>query len=361
MQQQLYSIVQVTDQLNVGGAEQIIVMLANLLQAHEHSTAVITTVAPGPLANKLHPGVQLINLHRRWKWNLLTMYRLIKVLKRFDVVHVHSSYNLRYVYLASRLFFLRKPIFYHEHYGNAVNTLPNTLQQYIYTKTYFIAVSNKLAIWAKSTIKLTDKKVFVLPNTIVKRNIPETYQSSDELHLCMVGNILPNKNIHFALQVLQALQQLKKQTSLTIIGNITDDKYYKHLLTFIDENDLEQSVSFVTDCSDAQNLLHQFTAAIHCSLSESGPLVLIEYLAQGVPFITYNTGEVVQQLQPHIPDFIMQDFDLEKWLQAIKHIIALPRQEIAGQFEYLYKTNFSPETYYINCLEIYKKGLQSKP
>src|SRR3954451_9541010 len=105
MQQPIYSIVQVTDQLNVGGAEQIVVMLANLLQAHGHPTAVVTTVASGPLANKLHPIVQFINLNRQWKRNPVTMYRLVKVLKQFDIVHVHSSYNLRYVYLASRLFF----------------------------------------------------------------------------------------------------------------------------------------------------------------------------------------------------------------------------------------------------------------
>src|SRR6476661_8072820 len=118
MQQPVYSIAQVTDQLNIGGAEQIIVMLANLLQVHGHTTAVVVTIAPGSLASKLDPAVQLINLKRRWKWNPVTMYRLVKVLKQFDVVHVHSSYNLRYVYLASRLFFLRKPIFYHEHFGD---------------------------------------------------------------------------------------------------------------------------------------------------------------------------------------------------------------------------------------------------
>ena len=361
MQQPVYSIIQVTDQLNIGGAEQIIVMLANLLQAHGHSTMVLTTVAPGPLASKLHPKVQLINLHRRWKWNPIIMYKLVKVLKQYEVVHVHSSYNLRYVFLASRLFFLRKTIFYHEHYGYAVNTLPNTIQKYIYAQTNFIAVSYKLAIWAKDTMKLPGNKVFVLPNTIVKSNISEPYQTGGELRLCMVGNILPNKNISFALQVLKGLQQSSKQIYLTIIGKIADHKYCHQLLTFINENNLQQSVSFVTDCNDVQKILHQFTAAIHCSLSESGPLVLIEYLAQGLPFITYNTGEVVQQLQPHLPDCIMQDFDTEKWLQAIEHVIALPREEIAIQFDYLYKTYFSPEVYYHNCVAIYNEGLKSKP
>lgn len=358
MQQPVYSIVQVTDQLNVGGAEQIIVMLANLLQAHGHPSAVVTTVALGPLATNLHPSVQRINISRKWKWNPITMYRLVKALRSFDVVHVHSSYNMRYVLLASRLFFLRKPIFYHEHYGNAVNTHLTILQRYMYAQTNFIAVSKQLAEWAKNGIGLPESNVFVLRNTIVKSSTTQSYQHSDTIRLCIVGNILPNKNILFALQVLQALQQKRKElVQLTIIGNIGDEQYYQQALAFINENHLQQTVAFVHDCSNVQSILPQFTAAIHCSLSESGPLVLIEYIAQGLPFVTYNTGEVAQQLQSHLPALIMEDFSIDKWVEAIAHVIALPRQEITAQFDNLYQTYFSPKAYYQQCIAIYKKGL----
>src|SRR4051812_1632827 len=156
MRQPIYSIVQVTDQLNIGGAEQIVVMLANLLQVHGHKTAVVTTVAPGPLATKLHPAVQHINIDRKWKWNPVKMYRLVKVLKQYNVVHVHSSYNLRYVFLAGRLFFLQKTIFYHEHFGDIhINTTVAWHQRWIYPKVNFIAVSRQLAEWAIDKIKLS--------------------------------------------------------------------------------------------------------------------------------------------------------------------------------------------------------------
>jgi glycosyltransferase involved in cell wall biosynthesis len=362
MQQPVYSIAQVTDQLNVGGAEQIIVMLANLLQAHGHSTAVVTTVAPGSLANKLHSGVQLINLNRQLKWNPVTMYRLVKVIEQFDVVHVHSSYNLRYVYLARVLFFLRKPIFYHEHYGNAINTIPNTLQKYIYAQTMFIAVSHRLAEWAKNSIGLPERNISVLQNTIIKCSVDKKYPHNDTISICIVGNILPNKNLLFALKLLQALQQGRKEpVHLTIIGNIADEQYYEQLSAFINKNNLQQSIAFVHDFSNVQSILSQFTVALHCSFSESGPLVLVEYLAQGLPFVTYNTGEVVQQLQSHLSSLIMQDFDIEKWMQAIKHAIALPREELAAHFDSLYNTYFSPQAYYCNCIEIYKEGLLRKP
>ncbi len=359
MQQPRYSVAQVIDQLNIGGAEQVLVMLANLLWKHGHAVSVITTVASGPLANKLHPEMNIVNLKRKWKWNPVTMYRLIKVLRRFDVVHVHSSYNLRYVFLASRLFALRKPVFYHEHYGDAVATKPDVLRRYIYKQTIFIAVAGKLATWAKDILCLPAQQVFILPNTILQNNHYKIQQKEKTLRLCAVGNILPNKNLLFTLQVLRALHTSgKDDTTLSIIGVITDKNYYQQLLSFISNNSLQDNVFFVTDCQDVQSILRGFTLAIHTAKSESGPLALIEYLAQGLPFVAYNTGEVAAQLQPQLPFFVMDDFDMDKWIAAIKKITTLPVAQLSAQLQRLYKEQFSPENYYNKCIFIYKAGLQ---
>lgn len=351
------SIVQVTDQLNVGGAEQVVVMLANLLQAHKHHSAVVTTVAPGPLAAKLHPAVQLTCLQRGWKWNPVTLYKLVQTLKRFDVVHVHSAHNLRYVYLATRLFFLKKRLFYHEHFGNAINTTPNAGMKYLYAQTRFIAVSGKLAAWAGKVAGVPQQQVFLLPNTVAKEAAEPAPQSQDGCRLCIVGNILPNKNILFAFQLLQALQKRKQQLHLTVIGKVADEKYYNQLLRFIKDNDLQQSISFIHHCSNVQSILHQFSAAIHCAHSESGPLVLIEYIAQGLPFVTYHTGEVAEQLYPHLPGWIMHDFDVDKWVQAIDYVMQQPGEKIREQCGQLYEHYYSPQWYYQQCVQIYHKGL----
>ena len=359
MQQPVYSIVQVTDQLNIGGAEQMIVMLANLLQAHGHPTTVLTTVTPGPLAVKLHSSVQHINLGRRWKWNPLTMYRLIKVLRQHDVVHVHSSYNLRYVYLASRLFFLRKPIFYHEHYGDIhINTTVAWHQQWIYPNVIFIAVSRQLAGWAIQKIKLSPKRVFLLQNTIVKQIAQHANTLLPPYQLLLVSNIRRTKNIEFAIELMKALNDSRQGFHLTIIGQVNDEVYYGELLKLIDHYLLGGYIHFDHHCSNIQPLLSSYHLALHTSRSETGPLVLLEYIAQGLPFLMYNTGEVVQQIQQHVPDFIMQNFDITAWLQAIRSILRLPREQTANCLIELYEQYFSPEAYYQQCMAIYKEGLK---
>src|SRR5438874_4568066 len=97
MQNKKFKVVQIIDRLHIGGAERVVIMLSNLLQQHGHNVKVITTVNTGPLAKQLNKEIKQISLNRKWKWNPITMRRLISEVKEYDVIHVHSSHNLRYL------------------------------------------------------------------------------------------------------------------------------------------------------------------------------------------------------------------------------------------------------------------------
>src|SRR4051812_11047619 len=101
MHNRKFKVVQIIDRLHIGGAERVVVMLCNLLQQHGHSIKVITTVNSGPLAKQLHKEIKQVTLNRKWKWNPVTMRRLIGEVKDYDIIHVHSSHNLRYLYLSA--------------------------------------------------------------------------------------------------------------------------------------------------------------------------------------------------------------------------------------------------------------------
>src|SRR5690349_11981442 len=108
------SVVQVIDMLKPGGAERVLVTISNILYEHGHKVKVITTVTPETLSSQLYTGIELQSLNRKWKWNPITMYKLIQAVKNYDVIHVHSRHNLRYLLLAKAIFGLKKKIFYHE-------------------------------------------------------------------------------------------------------------------------------------------------------------------------------------------------------------------------------------------------------
>lgn len=338
----------------------MLVNLSNILHRKGHSVSVLTTVEKGPLSGFLEKDITIINLERKWKWNLLTMYFLIKKIRHFDIIHVHSSYNLRYLFLASRIFMLGKPIFFHEHFGDInIDQHISWHTKYIYPKTIMIAVSRQIAEWAINKVHMAEKHVFVLPNTVIKENIKNSsFKSRQVINLLVVSNLRPTKNIIAAIQVLEALLLQKNNFHLTIIGQIANTLYYKKIKEYIKEKHLESYADIQTNCTNIQAIAHEYDLALHTATSESGPLVLIEYIAQGLPFISYNTGEVVQQIKNDLPEFIMPSFHIEEWVKQVHLILTMDQYSLQKKMQETFDRYYSVEAYYETCMEIYAEGLQ---
>jgi len=363
MQKKNLRIVQIIDRLHIGGAERVLVTLSNLLNEHGHSVKVITTVSPGPLVQQLHKSVEHVNLNRKWKWNVITMRKLIKEIKDYDVIHVHSSYNLRYVYLAVKLFTLSKPIFFHEHYGDIhIDESVRWHQRLIYPNTVFIGVSKQHTKWAIEKLKMPKEKVFLLPNTLEKVEVPVSEKKSNTVkELLIVSNFRPTKNIEFAIELFTHLKEdALFDYQFTIIGQIADKPYYEKIYQQISDNNLEPYLTIITDSVNIQPLLNQFHLALHTAISESGPLVLIEYMAQGLPFITYNTGEVVEEIKNKLSLAVLYSFDKYEWINRIQTLLALPSDDLSKKFSNVYDHYFSAEEYYNKVMEIYESMLGEK-
>lgn len=351
------SVVQVIDMLNAGGAERVLVTLSNILHDHGHKVKVITTVTAGPLSTQLHAGIELQSLDRKWKWNPVTMYKLIKAVKKFDVIHVHSRHNLRYFLLAKSLFGLKKKIFYHEHHGYRVNTKATALEKKLFPLTNFIAVSEGLKQWAIKEAGVNTANAFVLPNIVMKENNSASHTQTENISLVVVSNFVPVKNLEFAIEIFDALNKKNKNFRLTIIGAIADKKYYDKIISLISEKNINQFITIITDCTNVQHLLSEFDLAIHTSRSESGPLVLIEYIAQNLPFVTYKTGEVANQLKEDLPEFIMQNFDHNDWILRIETLLKMDRKILQDRLNNIFEKYYSTNSYYEACVLIYSKGL----
>lgn len=353
------SVVQIIDRLHIGGAERVLVMLSNILYQHGHNVKVITTVSNGPLVNQLNKGIEHVNLGRKWKWNVVTMRKLVNEIKDYDVIHVHSSHNLRYVYLAMKLFLLKKPIFFHEHYGDIhIDPSIRWHQKLVYPKVIFIGVSSKHTQWAIHKLKMPAEQVFLLPNTVEKMEIAQSLKKRKSHHrLLLVSNFRSSKNIEFAIELFKALKKTEPGYHLTIIGQIADPQYYENIKSLIGKNGLKNDIEIVHNCSNIQPFLHQFDFAWHTAVSESGPLVLIEYLAQGLPFLTYNTGEVVEEIKSKIPLAVMNSFDTNEWLNRMQTLMRLPFDDLSNKFENVYDHYFSTQVYYKKLIEIYETVL----
>ena len=337
-------VLHIIDFLNVGGAERVCITLCNLLHKTNFKVSVLLIVSGGDLKNSLNSEIPLIELNRKNKYNIFTMYKCACILKKQDVLHVHMRYNYRYIKLVQRLFFLNIKIILHDHYGNIDNdvSVPFGFAN-LFKPSFYIGVSKTLTDWAERQLKVSTSNIFLLPNIVVKK---KTDNATRRKGFVLVGNIKPIKNQLFAIQLIS-----KTDNTLTIYGNIHDENYFKLLKKEIKDLNLDKRVFFIHNCTRIQEELKAFEMGLQTAVSESGPLTLIEYLAQGTPFLTYNTGEVVNKIESDLPNLILDNFEINEWLKRIEKASRMNTMKLNTVFQ----KKFSKKTYIESCEKIYKK------
>jgi glycosyltransferase involved in cell wall biosynthesis len=341
-------ILQIVDSLEAGGAERVCVDLANLLHEKCVKVSVLTIIAIGPLASLLRPGIPIHCLWRKHRFELRAMVTLADMLKEYDIIHVHMRYTFQYVRLVAKLFSIDKRIVLHDHYGkiDVDKSIPVFLKSPLKPR-YYIGVSTDLTDWAITKLRLNPTRVFLLENTVVREDhCVETVSDTAVL----VSNFDRIKNHLFAIQLIE-----RCNLNLVIYGKIRDEAYFQEIRDYVFRRGLDGRVKFVHSETNVQQHLGKYAFALHTALSESGPLVLIEYLAQSLPFLAYETGQVARKIKGDRPEFFISNFDLSEWQARIERILQVDRNQISA----IYERHFSPALYLKSCLDIYEHVLSN--
>lgn len=348
-------ILQVIDQLNIGGAERVLVDLCNILYGRNHEVEVLTLVRPGKLREQLDSRIRVHNLGRVNKFNILKLFRCHQICSQYDVVHVHLRYNFRYVALAKWLFRGRYNILLHDHFGDIESdkSVPFGLAWLLRKNQWFIGVSQPLINWVGDNVGIRQQHTLLLPNIILKKENDERLRlKNGVLKILHVSNFRSPKNHEFALRVISALLE-RRAVEVLFVGQVIEEAYLKNLQEKISQQSLHESVKIRHDIHDIQCIIGDFDIALHTAYQESGPLVLIEYLAHQLPFVAYKTGEVSTQIHAIIPDFFLTDFNIANWVDniiGISESVEDYRAIMKNAFESLY----SSELYYKGVIGFYK-------
>lgn len=180
--------------------------------------------------------------------------------------------------------------------------LPKTISKY--DRIVFLEKKHDLGRFIDHTIAkfIRYPSISIIPNSF---DIPETKHESPsfnswdrdhELVVMCVSNYLPGKNQELALRAFR--RAAIPDSVLVFIGSSYND-YSRHLMEIDSELSKKSSrerVVFIEKFSRAETLAAYLTADIFLltSKSETGPLVVLEALACGVPFISTRVGIVDQ-------------------------------------------------------------------
>ena len=349
-----YKVLQVIDKLDVGGAEKITVLLANILVNKGHDISVLTITDTGELSGNLCPKVKQINLSRRSKWDISSAINFMKIANNYDLIHIHLRHNLKWVLFWSIILRKRFNIIFHDH-GNVILEW-NLLFSINISKLSHIMVNRKLCK-SQPLIHSFSPKVYFLENIIDQVPAKGNYhKNKDQYSLVIVSNLRKSKNIQFAINLASYLAQDNK-IILDLYFTHFNKEYLKGLQELSKNTNSQLEVNFIEGIIEPQLYFNKYDLALNPSVNESGPLNVLEYLAHGLPFISYNSGQSIILVEEKFPEFIINSFIIEKWVSRLKMVLERGRFYYMSSMQKLYNQNYSSEDYLVKCLKIYKKNL----
>ena len=245
------------------------------------------------------------------------IYKLVQI-KKHDIAFITLSMNyfgLLKTYLINFLLIIKsKKNYLYIHRGD----LNIHYKQSIFKKLLIDLIlkqSNKVILLSKifkdqNIIKGIEKKIVVIPNTlnkgdsllsksIYKEKLKINLEKRNKLKIIYSGNIQKEKGVK---NILKSIININKQNN--------DIAYFD--LYGMQFEDFNYEAEFVTykgkiDTDNRLEIMSNYDLFIMSSYSEGLPMVLIECLSIGLPFITSNVGAIQDLLINNYPYICTQD------------------------------------------------------
>jgi glycosyltransferase involved in cell wall biosynthesis len=312
------------DRMDVGGAERVILTFTDVfsrLNANYQVDVVVLENSPIAVNLEAELNLQVLNIAHKDRFTPNNIRKLVKACNSYDVVLVHMRMNFIYVYLFKKLGLIKAKVVLYDHYGkiDIDDSVWYHMDSFLLRPQYFIGVSKTLTQWAVNKLHMRSDRVLLLENIVTRKATPSSKKllPSALPKVVLVSNIKHVKNQLFAIKLAHELG-----FHLTLYGQIWEQDYFNELQGFIKQNHLESQVTFVHDCADVQPDLHKFHIGMHCALSETGPLSILEFMAAGLPLLTYNTGQSAKAIAAHTIDFICTTLEVPEWKGKFENLAA---------------------------------------
>jgi len=181
--------------------------------------------------------------------------------------------------------------------------------------------------------------------------------SSREPKIGCVANINPVKGQNYLIKALPGVIRNIGPVSLQIVGAKLDsqERYYEQLQNLVEANDLHDYVSFIGWQSDIPEFLSEIDLLVIPSVSESGPITLLEAMAVGVPVVTTDVGIVREQVVDGKHAWVVSPKSVDELESTITTALQSPntRQRYAANARELVEAEFSLETISNQYQELY--------
>ena len=328
-------ILHVIESLEFGGAEKIVISLANGM-AGTHEVAVCCVKTPGALVTELDPRIRAFNLGKGEGNDLALPLRLARILRRgrFDVVHTHNWG----VFLEGTLaaVFARVPVRVHTVHGPYTAHAPSATGRAKAALRHFLeramarrvrriaAVSDAIREYIVRDIGVDAGTVVTVHNGIPVEaaGLPADEADGDP-NFITVGRLAAIKDHATMVRGFHRALASGARARLTIVG---DGPERGAIEAYIREHALEGRVALLGFRSDVRELLDAADVFLLTSRYEGISVALLEAMRAHLPVIATRVGGIPETVRDGATGLLVEAGDVQALAAAIAALAASPER-----------------------------------
>lgn len=285
-------VLHVINSLEIGGAQRL---LSDLIPLQIKSGLDVSVLVGEDQESEFYKNIQnagcdIIKVDGKLYKSLRSIRAIRKIIKGYDVAHVHLFPSLYLVALAS--LGLKTKLVYTEHSTSNRRrkiTYLSPIEQFIY-KQYdkIISISQQTETALQNWLKSYDKRFVVINNGVDVKKFSAVKRPIKDKSLIMISRFVDAKD---QATVIKSLEYLDSSITLTLVGDGERLDDCKKLAASIGVGD---RVCFLGSRSDIAELISSSAIGIQSSNWEGFGLTAVELMAAGKPVIASDVDGLKQ-------------------------------------------------------------------
>lgn len=181
------------------------------------------------------------------------------------------------------------------------------------------------------------------------------------LRIVVPGRIEPNKGTRDVISLVEILEQMGIQTSVTVVGKVDHQSYYDDLLKYVEQLNLKSDVRFqsMLDHERLASIYRESDICFFPSYQKPGmSRVPLEAMASGCLVISYGNEASNEVIVNSKTGYLVDEGDVQAVAAIVKDVVEDPTiyESVIGRARTYIETSCSLETY-IDKIEKYMTSI----
>jgi len=326
-------VLHVIESLEFGGAEKVLVHLANK-QSLTHKVSVCLVKRQGDLVNELSDDINVYFLNAKEGNDISVPYKMKNIIQDngINIIHSHnwgifieSSIAKLFVGRVKLLHTIHGPYMaYQTGFKSKIKKIIRNKLEKILSMLCFkiVTVSDSIKSYVINDIGISPDKVQTIHNGVAPvKFIPKRLPVNDIIKFISVGRLAKIKNHRLMLDAFKSCLDDTANIELTIVG---DGPERKNLELYVSSLGIQQYVNFLGFRSDIIDLLQQHHVFLLSSDYEGISIALLEAMSLSMPAIGTDVGGIPESIKSNESGLIVPKGDVAEYTKAINSYVNEP-------------------------------------